>query len=262
MKAAKFGHLTVILFLIAGCAAFLVYSGTAPAQMNTTYEKDDCVKCHANAVSDIASAGGKHRNVPCVGCHLGHPPEVEKPIAQCNKCHHKTRKAHFELQGCLGCHKNPHTPLNISFEGKDACLTCHGLQTEQLRENKSRHSSLECSTCHSVHRMIPECSQCHSPHSDKVVAGCEKCHDAHMPRAVTYAPDIPSKDCGFCHKKPAELLGSGNSKHKSFECAFCHQDKHRIVPACQDCHGSPHPAGIMKKFPVCGECHNIAHDLI
>ncbi|MGC1455696.1 MAG: cytochrome C, partial [Nitrospirota bacterium] len=32
-------------------------------------------------------------------------------------------------------------------------------------------------------------------------------------------------------------------------------------PVCQDCHGSPHPAGIMAKFPKCGECHNIAHDL-
>jgi hypothetical protein len=34
-----------------------------------------------------------------------------------------------------------------------------------------------------------------------------------------------------------------------------------MVPKCQDCHGSPHPAGIMAKFPKCGECHNIAHDL-
>jgi len=44
-------------------------------------------------------------------------------------------------------------------------------------------------------------------------------------------------------------------------CAFCHQEKHKMVPKCQDCHGMPHPAGIMAKFPVCGECHKIAHDL-
>jgi hypothetical protein len=34
-----------------------------------------------------------------------------------------------------------------------------------------------------------------------------------------------------------------------------------MMPKCQDCHGVPHPAGIMAKFPVCGECHKIAHDL-
>jgi hypothetical protein len=260
MSAAKGSYFTSVLFLIAG-VAFLVYSDAATAQVNTPYTKDDCVKCHAKPVNDIASAGGKHKNVPCVGCHLGHPPEVEKPIALCNRCHKETRRDHFELQNCLGCHSNPHTPLTISFDDR-GCLNCHILQTEKLREGKSRHSSLECSSCHSVHRMIPECSQCHTPHSEKVVAGCEKCHDAHMPKAVTYAPDIPSKDCGSCHQKAAELLSAGNSKHKSFECAFCHQEKHRMIPACQDCHGSPHPAGIMKKFSACGDCHNIAHDLL
>ena len=34
-----------------------------------------------------------------------------------------------------------------------------------------------------------------------------------------------------------------------------------MVPKCQDCHSSPHPAGIMSKFPKCGDCHKIAHDL-
>jgi hypothetical protein len=34
-----------------------------------------------------------------------------------------------------------------------------------------------------------------------------------------------------------------------------------MVPACQSCHGVPHPAAMMAKFTKCGECHNIAHDL-
>jgi hypothetical protein len=82
-----------------------------------------------------------------------------------------------------------------------------------------------------------------------------------MPRAVTYAADIPSKDCGACHKKVSDLLSANTSKHKPLECTLCHQERHRMIPACQDCHGSPHPAGIMAKFPKCGKCHNVAHDL-
>ncbi|HWI39949.1 MAG TPA: cytochrome C, partial [Verrucomicrobiae bacterium] len=29
----------------------------------------------------------------------------------------------------------------------------------------------------------------------------------------------------------------------------------------QKCHGTPHPAALMAKFPKCGDCHSIAHDL-
>jgi hypothetical protein len=78
---------------------------------------------------------------------------------------------------------------------------------------------------------------------------------------VTYAADIPSKFCGACHVKPFELLSASKVKHQTLACAFCHPAKHKMMPKCQNCHGSPHPAGIMTKFPKCGDCHNIAHDL-
>jgi len=82
-----------------------------------------------------------------------------------------------------------------------------------------------------------------------------------MPTVVTYAVDTPSKDCGACHGKVISLLNASKAKHAKLACAFCHQEKHKMVPHCQDCHGTPHPAGIMVKYPKCGECHNIAHDL-
>jgi cytochrome c553 len=34
-----------------------------------------------------------------------------------------------------------------------------------------------------------------------------------------------------------------------------------MVPTCDSCHGAPHAAGIMQKFPKCYDCHYIAHDL-
>jgi hypothetical protein len=63
-----------------------------------------------------------------------------------------------------------------------------------------------------------------------------------MPKLVTYAADIPSKDCGACHKKVADLFVTNTSKHKPLECAFCHKEKHRMVPACQDCQDFTPPA--------------------
>jgi hypothetical protein len=260
MKTGKVSSiLTGVCCIIA---LFLFCSGVARAQQQVGLTDDDCAKCHAAPPADLKAAGGKHQGVGCTGCHVGHPPTVKKPIPQCNDCH--AGKSHFELKGCLGCHTNPHTPLKITFASDitDACLTCHTQQIEQLRKYKSKHSALHCSMCHDVHRKIPECTQCHQPHAaDMSAAECKKCHKPHMPTEVTYAADTPSKDCGACHSRELSLLTASKTKHAALACATCHQDKHKMMPKCQDCHGSPHPAGIMAKFPKCGMCHNIAHDL-
>lgn len=266
MKAVRKSSLLVALFLVLGISLLLLpamaSSAETPARSAASLSNDDCVKCHAKPPADIEASGGKHKGVGCAGCHNGHPPAVKDNIPKCSQCH--MGKPHFELKGCLGCHKNPHTPLKISFGANvtEPCLTCHTQQIKQLKENKSKHTALNCSTCHNVHGKIPECLQCHKPHSaDMVSADCKKCHKAHMPKAVAYASDVPSKSCGGCHKKALDLLNSSTAKHKTFACAFCHQAKHKMIPKCSDCHGTPHPAGIMARFPKCGQCHNIAHDL-
>jgi hypothetical protein len=262
MQSLKSSWLPVVVVVMMCVSVSLGYQGAARAQTKPVLTNEDCQKCHDGPPTDLAAAGGKHKDVGCTGCHIGHPPAVKKPIPQCSDCH--GGKAHFELKGCLGCHKNPHTPLNISFPNNvtDACVTCHAQQIVQLRDNKSRHSALACSFCHSVHGKVPQCTQCHKPHSaDMAVTDCKLCHKAHMPKVVTYADDIASAKCGACHGKALELLSASKAKHHDLTCAFCHKEKHKMVPKCQDCHGTPHPEGMMKKFPRCGECHNIAHDL-
>lgn len=253
-------------------AAVMLLAGTAvqsPAAETTAAAKpvlsdSDCVKCHSGPPADIAAAGGWHKKVGCTNCHEGHRPSSKNNIPQCSQCHEG--KPHFDsLKGqCLKCHRNPHTPLKITFTSTmtDPCLTCHTQQISQLRQFKSKHSALYCSTCHSVHRMIPKCVQCHTPHSPQMApTECKKCHRAHQPKNVQYKSDVPSVDCAACHKKEYDLLTHSHAKHKALACAYCHQERHKMMPKCQDCHGVPHPAGIMAKFPRCGECHNIAHDL-
>jgi hypothetical protein len=248
-------------------AAVTVLGLTMTAQAATTAAKptltsDDCVKCHAVQPNDIATAGASHKTITCQDCHAGHRPTSKNNIPQCNQCH--SGKAHYQLTGCLGCHRNPHTPLKVTFGDKvtDPCLTCHTKQIAQLRENKSKHSALFCSTCHGVHRKVPQCVQCHKPHAPTMVAAdCKKCHKAHMPKVVTYGNDLPNKDCAACHKAAYDLLTASSAKHKTLACVYCHQGKHKTVPACQSCHGTPHPAGMLARFPKCGTCHNIAHDL-
>ncbi|AJE02641.1 cytochrome c [Geobacter pickeringii] len=246
-------------------AALCLGTGTpanAADQATPTLAVSDCVKCHKQEPADIASAGSGHKKITCFDCHASHRPSSKNNIPQCSQCH--TGKKHYELTGCLGCHKNPHTPLNITLSGNisDPCLTCHTQQMAQLKQFPSKHSKLFCSTCHNVHGKIPQCTQCHKPHSsEQTAADCKKCHKAHQPKNVVYGKEVPNKDCGACHKKAFDLLAASQAKHKALACVYCHQEKHKMVPACQSCHGVPHPASMMAKFPKCGECHNIAHDL-
>lgn len=266
MKIVRRSNLTVILSRGLGILILLVCSSATPAQTAYPDKKGDCRQCHALQVNDIAVAGGGHRGVPCSGCHDGHPPEVKKPIAPCHNCHLKPRNSHFEITtpGCLDCHTNPHRPLNISLKGagKDTCLICHGPEIWMLKKYESKHTALECSNCHDVHRKIPQCTQCHKPHNGRIVGNCNPCHQhAHRPKIEAFPAEVPSTDCGSCHKVVADLFGATTSKHNKLSCIDCHQMKHRFKPDCQDCHGTPHPEGILAKFPECVMCHYSPHDL-
>ncbi|MFH1019601.1 MAG: cytochrome C [Pseudomonadota bacterium] len=225
----------------------------------------DCIKCHDKAPADIAKAGRAHKEkVSCVDCHVGHPPRSKDIIPKCSNCHADT--PHFKLQGCTGCHNNPHTPLVVTVPSgiTDPCLTCHSKQMSQLQEYVSKHTTVACSTCHRErHGLIPECTNCHSPHANgQVQKDCLTCHKAHMPKNVTYPSDIASSNCAGCHPEAYQKLKNSSAKHAKLECATCHQEKHKMIPQCQLCHGpKPHAVAMHQAFPQCSQCHGIAHDL-
>ncbi len=264
MKGSRgLGILIAFLAVVALGLVAVPLGLSAADKASATLTQDDCVKCHAGPPADVAAAGAKHQSeVTCLDCHAGHRPAVKNNIPKCSQCHEG--KPHYQEKNCLECHKNPHKPLSIAFGAKvtEPCLSCHTDQIKQLREHKSKHTSLFCSNCHDVHRKIPDCVKCHRPHSAEMAqADCKKCHRAHQPAVVAYGVDVPNKDCGACHKKALDLLAKSPAKHKDVACVRCHASMHRTVPACEQCHPNKHQARLMKKFPKCGTCHYIAHDL-
>ncbi len=226
----------------------------------------DCIKCHPPEVSMIQKKGGKHAKVGCLACHEGHAPlfPKEKMIPACSKCHRG--KAHFTLENCLGCHTNPHTPLEITFgegEYKKACLTCHPGPGSQMAEVPSAHAEQACNFCHTKHGYIPNCLDCHDPHLEgQKFEDCIGCHQAHKPTQVTYGADVPNRFCGACHEDLLKTLESGDTKHSQLACAFCHRAVHGIRPKCETCHGVPHSKEILEGFKGCLDCHIDPHDLV
>jgi len=233
-------------------------TGTALAQ-EAKLLNSDCVKCHVDPPRDIEENGASHKTaVTCQDCHEGHPPKVLDIIPECSNCHSGT--AHFELKGCLGCHTNPHRPLEITI-GEDLtapCLTCHEDEGTQLKEFPSHHSSLACTICHAdKHPNVPECTNCHEPHTETMVeADCHRCHQAHKPLAVAYADDTPSTDCGACHDQVFATLTGSKTMHAELVCATCHTDQHGNIPQCTQCH-EPHSEEMTAD--QCTLCHQ-AHD--
>jgi predicted CXXCH cytochrome family protein len=214
------------LLVVAFALAFVAcMSSVALAEAVLTV--DDCVKCHSEQPAQIAANGASHKTeINCQECHEGHRPSSENNIPNCNDCHDGS--AHYEVEvACLSCH-NPHQPLNVTLEGehKKVCISCHAGPNKQMVANPSKHATFACNFCHAdTHGTIPDCVDCHEPHSEAVTqADCATCHKPHKPLELMYPPSTASTLCAACH-------------------------------------GQPHAASMHERFPKCGECHNIAHDL-
>jgi len=250
------------LCILAGAALLLGTAGFAMAADKAVLGVADCGKCHDVQTAQIEANGAKHKTaIDCLGCHEGHKPKSPKNIPECSNCH--SGAPHYEVKNCLGCH-NPHQPLQVTLSGqqKEICLTCHAEPGKQLAANPSKHATVACNFCHAdKHGNIPACVDCHKPHSATMTqADCKLCHQAHKPLELKYAPTTASTMCASCHGDVMAQLSASKAKHSQIACSTCHPDKHKAMMKCTDCHGLPHGA-MHEKFPTCGQCHNIAHDL-
>ena len=264
MKPTK--HMKRILFLcVIALAAFgLTQSAYAASE---TLSDDDCVKCHINAVKDVAAHGAAHNEMGCQDCHLEHAPLGAEIIPECALCHAPEDSSHYKISNCVGCHY-PHHPLQIDFSAltdvKPACISCHDDKGTEMTNHPSAHSEQDCNECHTAHGLdegqFLNCLDCHEAHSDKMtIADCTKCHKPHSPVEVTYA-EIPSSLCTGCHDDIVDTLAKSQKAHGEMACSECHVEAHMTITACNDCHGEPH--GVMhKKFPNCVDCHIDPHAL-
>jgi predicted CXXCH cytochrome family protein len=268
-------RIRLLFFIVTGLLlSFFVFMNSSPKaafaqEMSATPSVEltnaDCIKCHQKVQETIDAKGGKHKTaIGCMDCHKGHPPMISKEeiIPACNMCH--VGKPHYEIGGCNTCHSDPHAPLQMKLAANitDPCISCHDKEGKDIKTNVSKHTNLSCTGCHTAHREIPLCVNCHQPHSTEMEnKDCATCHPAHMPLLITYGADMPNKQCAACHKNIFDTLISSGTKHSALACVFCHKEKHKMVPACETCHGTPHPAGMLTQFPTCDMCHINAHSL-
>lgn len=260
MTTKIYRFLTLITLLC--CISSPLYGADDVAE-NSSGQDSFCGGCHEKETAAIDTDGLAHKTeVSCTDCHQGHKPKNFENIPACNLCHVGT--AHYDQLQCLNCHRNPHSPMQIKLPKKAyaECLTCHDSQGIDLELHQSYHSQLVCTDCHYEHSFMPECMSCHNSHGAQMAeSDCQTCHEPHKPLEMIFASsDIPTGFCSPCHEQADSLLAASSKKHRELSCSECHE-QHAAIPDCRSCHDEPHAAAMHTKFPVCGECHGIAHDL-
>lgn len=217
-----------------------------------TFQKFDCVTCHAGTAAEAASLTAAHaaqagfpdlsaadRSVPSAGCLLCHSdgtafgidPAVHTasyfPIgaatahaaARCTDCH--TNPSDRQVVGCAGCHGHEQA----------AMATAHA----QVRAEAARgyaFDSPKCLRCHAEAQVDRVASHgtfligAGTKHGPSSNGQCLACHPA-LRTDRPWAADFSVKDCLGCHQKAetdADHAGRANYAYTTAKCLECHPD--------------------------------------
>ena len=228
-----------------------------------------CGQCHAAHFGSLKASGGRHR-FACQECHQAfHAYNPSKGVAayqtlmpKCASCHDLPHGK--GVTDCSGCHTDPHAIKQMAMSPRlaGACGQCHPGPKAELAANPSKHTQVACDRCHTSHGFKPSCNTCNKAHyPEQGFDTCTKCHQVHKPKLVTYGEATPNAACAACHGAIAGKLQKSPAKHAAVSCATCHQERHKAIPKCTDCHEAPHPRTFLDRFPTCLTCHLDPHDL-
>ena len=257
-----------------GCMASDSTSFKAKKDIASAYAQDvepletyRCGQCHYYFYNRLRNEGGKHR-ISCRQCHeafhIYRPGKIayEDILPKCESCHEQIHGT--GLAQCAACHQ-AHAPMDLpaSRALEQGCHVCHPDPDREMKTFVSQHTELYCYTCHHTrHRHVPECMECHQPHARGMTESeCMACHPPHKALQVVYPEDIAQEACAGCHRQAYDILQESDAKHTMLSCARCHSE-HRAIKQCQECHPDPHEATMLQRFPTCGECHGVAHNLL
>lgn len=259
----------------------------------------DCSPCHADVKESFAHS--KHAEIlECGSCHTDvHSPQKKATLLQkCQTCHSDENNEVKESihsnskkgANCIDCHSSH----NVKSVRSKNCLVCHGekefvltnIKGEKLESvlkyAESIHGKLiECSDCHTGHKILPAKSAKSSVNRQNLTATCGKCHGTiansysksehgiALRSGFEYAPS-----CIDCHGEHSILQITDSQspvgrKNEIEVCLRCHLDSPEVQKRMtfsagfiaeyeKSIHGRANKAGNMKAA-ICSDCHG-AHD--
>ncbi|MFQ6108163.1 MAG: cytochrome c3 family protein [Candidatus Aminicenantales bacterium] len=220
------------------------------------------------------------------------PAAQSTEIETCGECHEDLVKA-FALKPhstipentCSACHGDPERHLeegggatifafkstDIPNEKSEKCLSCHTKTNARFLTSPHGKSSLDCTTCHTMHAAMTKpsllrtsatksCSVCHQDvfsqfqlnerhRLQEGILGCTTCHNPHEPATRERLGGFKHEACLRCHmdKGGPFLYEHGASRIEG--CTACHE-----------VHGSPNRRMLIYQSisDLCFSCHATA----
>ena len=212
----------------------------------------NCLKCH----------GIKEKAVDpqCLACHkeIVRLRETERGFhardakGECSTCHIEHGGVDFDLVGWKGDDQFDHSLAGYVLDGKHAsleCVKCHRADLRISPVMALRDGKMADDTWLGLEN---ECFSCHKdPHESRFGTTCTKCHSTADWKQIT--------NTAFDHDKTRYPL---QGKHRDVECAKCHKNGYKEMPAfqqCRDCHEDVHKgAATLAGLAVdCAQCHRL-----
>ncbi|MFK5954836.1 MAG: cytochrome c3 family protein [Planctomycetota bacterium] len=252
----------------------------------------ECTDCHGELnwapqgqIAEHSRYGfalvGAHAATSCFRCHEGFEAGVFTPTdSSCESCHEApsgTVGGGFDhlAQGLVNDCQRCHSPTNFKAAGFDhAQFPLTG-----------RHTTLNCSDCHTDAGFLGLSADCFSCHSTEFLGTtnpnhvvenfpmtCQNCHGTNTWSGATFNHAQISSNCSNCHMP--EYLATTSPDHNalgfSIRCEDCHGtnmwqgasfDHQGITTNCADCHlpaynSTTNPDHVSAGFPTtCENCH-------
>ena len=259
----------------------------------------DCTPCHEEAKNPVRHS--QHSaSTQCTSCHGDvHQPQSSKAInRRCEGCHEAEKEelaysVHSSTPNaplCFECH----TPNSTSLVSSENCLSCHGKKefvhtsiTHKdvnfvLSYKESIHGeNIECSDCHTGHRILAADSSQSTVNEHNIVATCSKCHDDVAEKYVKSEHGLAflsgfesAPSCLDCHGEHdihqiTDSRSPVSREHEIEVCLSCHLDSPEVRTRMThsagfvaeygtSIHGRAHKAGNLEAA-VCSDCHG-GHD--
>lgn len=250
---ARYPSLLSLAALLAGGVGLPASGQSAPSQ--PSWSADDCVVCHATAVTPAFNLSQHARlEQGCASCHdnvadhlrtqQAGGPGSPVPTVPTVKGSSPTKIN----ETCLACHDKGNQSSWLSSvhdRRRVACTSCHAVHDfkSARAQLKTRQAAETCYACHKEQRARAMRTSHHPVREGKL--DCSSCHDPHegdAPKMVKAA--TVNELCYQCH---AEKRGPFLFEHAPVreDCVSCHEP-----------HGSNHSRLLVQKEPtLCWNCH-------
>jgi len=217
------------------------------------------------------------------------PATQESDIETCADCHDELAqtfmsKPHSAIQEntCTSCHGDAEVHLeeggganifafkadDMTNEKTEKCLDCHTKSNSRFMASPHGKSSLDCTTCHTVHggdiKPSPTKS-CYTCHEDvfsqfqlnerhrlqEGIMSCSDCHNPHEPATRERLGGFKHQSCLKCHTDKGGPFLHEHEASRIEGCSTCHE-----------VHGTPnrHMLTHQSTSDLCFSCHTFAPD--